>query len=179
MEFNTFKLTVGFYIGILQRSHNKGYLPSTLNLIKGYINKNLQCANWIIEEFCNESLIEENLLQNPQKEMRKFITGILYCAMLKIYPVEKDRLNLYWKQPSQQSFTILGNMILIFLKNMYDLKRFVSHNPQYFQVLARFSSLGPEAREFLFRARIIGRLMDYFFDDVSPYKEEFRNMSDI
>jgi hypothetical protein len=46
-------------------------------------------------------------------------------------------------------------------------------------VLARFSSLGAEAREFLLRSRIIGRLMDYFFDEVSPYKEEFRNMSDI
>jgi hypothetical protein len=39
--------------------------------------------------------------------------------------------------------------------------------------------LGTEAREFLLRSRIVGRLMDYFFDDMSPYKEEFRNMSDI
>ena len=46
-------------------------------------------------------------------------------------------------------------------------------------MIARFSSLGPEAREFLIRARIIGRMMDYFFEDVSPYKDEFRNMADI
>jgi hypothetical protein len=71
-----------------------------LSLLKSYINKNTQNARWLLEEFCNEQLIEENLQQNPQKEMRKFITGLLYCAMLKVYPEEKDRLNLYWKQPT-------------------------------------------------------------------------------
>lgn len=46
-------------------------------------------------------------------------------------------------------------------------------------MLARFASLGPEAREFLLRARIVGRLMDFFFDDLSPYKDVFRNTDDI
>jgi len=133
LEFSVFKLCVGFYIGILQRAHNKNYIPNTLNLIKGYINKSYQCAQWLLEEFCNEQLIDENLLQNPQKEMRKFITGLIYCAMLKVYPYEKDRLNLYWTEPTNpQSFTILGNMILVFIKNLYDLKKFVAHNMQYF-----------------------------------------------
>jgi len=95
-EFNVFKLCVGFYIGILQRAHNRSLLPQTLNLIKGYINKSIKCASWLIEEFCNELLIEENLLQSPQKEMRRFITGLLYCAMLKVYPLERTKLNLYW-----------------------------------------------------------------------------------
>ena len=62
---------------------------------------------------------------------------------------------------------------------MFELKQFVLTNPQYFQVIARFSSLGPEAREFLLRCRIVGRMMDYFFDEASPYKEDFRNMNDI
>ena len=46
-------------------------------------------------------------------------------------------------------------------------------------MLARFSSLGQEAREFMLRGRMIGRLMDFFYEDLSPYKEEFRNMNDI
>jgi len=32
--------------------------------------------------------------------MRKFVVGLLYCAMLKIYPSEKEKLNLYWTNPS-------------------------------------------------------------------------------
>jgi hypothetical protein len=45
--------------------------------------------------------------------------------------------------------------------------------------LARFTSLGPEARLFLLRAKGVGRLMEFFFDEVSPHKEFFRDMSDI
>lgn len=29
--------------------------------------------------------------------MRRFIVGLLYCAMLKVYQSEKDKLNLYWQ----------------------------------------------------------------------------------
>ena len=46
-------------------------------------------------------------------------------------------------------------------------------------LLARFASLGPEAREFLLRCKIIGRSMDFFFDGASPYRELFSNMDDI
>jgi hypothetical protein len=35
------------------------------------------------------------------KEMRRFSGGLLYCAMLKVYPLEKDRLNAYWANPEQ------------------------------------------------------------------------------
>jgi hypothetical protein len=31
----------------------------------------------------------------------------------------------------------------------------------------------------LLKAKIVGRLLDYFFDQRSPYNEEFRNMSTI
>ena len=68
---------------------------------------------------------------------------------------------------------------MILIRNMFDTKKFNANNLQYFQLLARFSSLGPEAREFLLRARIVGRLMDYFFEEASPFKEEFRTMDDI
>lgn len=39
--------------------------------------------------------------------------------------------------------------------------------------------MGQEAREFFLKARMVGRLMDFFFDEASPYKEDFRNMQDI
>ncbi len=110
---------------------NKNFLPGALNLIKAYINKSEQCAYWVIDEFSNEQLIEENLLQNQQKEMRKFITGIIYCAMLKVYPIEKDRLNLYWVENNSQ-LCPLSNLILVFIKNLFELKAFILTNTQYF-----------------------------------------------
>jgi len=34
-------------------------------------------------------------------------------------------------------------------------------------------------RCFLLNARVVGRLMEFFYDDCSPHKEFFRDMSDI
>lgn len=34
-------------------------------------------------------------------------------------------------------------------------------------------------REFMLKARLIGRLMEFFYDDVSPHKEFFRDFSEI
>lgn len=34
-------------------------------------------------------------------------------------------------------------------------------------------------REFLLRAKLIGRLMEFLFDDVSPHQAFFRDFSDI
>ena len=62
---------------------------------------------------------------------------------------------------------------------MYETKLYTAHNSQYFMLLCRFSQLGVEAREFLLRARMIGRVMEFFFEDVSPFKEKFRSMADI
>jgi len=39
--------------------------------------------------------------------------------------------------------------------------------------------LGPETRLFLLKAKTVGRLMEFFFDEVSPHKDYFREMSDI
>ena len=41
------------------------------------------------------------------------------------------------------------------------------------------TSLGPEIREFFLKSRLIGRLMEFFYDDVSPHKEFFRDLTEI
>ena len=47
------------------------------------------------------------------------------------------------------------------------------------QLFARFASLGPEAREFLLRSRMIGRFLDFYYEKVSPFKDFFRELEDI
>lgn len=69
-------------------------------------------------------------MQNSSKEMRKFVAGLLYCAMLKIYPKEKEKIVDYWTSMSysNDNFSVLGNFILILLKNMYEMKKYASNN---------------------------------------------------
>ena len=88
-EFRVFKFAARFYLTILQRAQLKTHIPNMLNLLKAYINKNEQSAYWLIQEFCNNEILEEMLLQCSSKEMRKFTVGLLYCSMLKVYPLER------------------------------------------------------------------------------------------
>lgn len=100
-----------------------------MNLLKAYINKNEECARWILTEFCNYSIIEENFLQCSVKDIRKLTAGLLYCAMLKLYPVEKDQIMKYWdntEDPSNNGTTI-GNFALVLITLIFDVKRFVSN----------------------------------------------------
>lgn len=69
--------------------------------------------------------------------------------------------------------------MLLLLSHLYDVKAFTLNMPHYFQLLARFASLGPEAREFLLRARTVGRCMDFYFDGASPYRAVFADMSGL
>ena len=57
-----FKFAVSFYLTILQRSNNKIIVPEMLNLLKAYINKNETCAKWLLRQFCNFEILEENFL---------------------------------------------------------------------------------------------------------------------
>ena len=113
--------------------------------------------------------------------MRKFVAGLLYCAMLKLYPEESQHLNNYWIDPQNpaNNQTKIGNFALILLHNIFNLKMYIANFPQFFQLIARFSSLGPEAREFLLRAKGVGRLMEFFYDEVSPHKAYFRDYTEI
>ena len=51
------------------------------------------------------------------------------------------------EQPS-----VLGNFILLILSNIYDVRSYALNATNYFMILARFASLGSEARQFLVKA---------------------------
>jgi hypothetical protein len=113
--------------------------------------------------------------------MRRLTGGLLYCAMLKVFPLEKDRLNAYWANPEQlypsQNLTVLGNFALVLLSNLEHAKKFSLNCSQYLQLFARLSSLGKEMREFLLKSRMIGMLQQFLYEECSPHKEFFRDTS--
>ena len=184
-----FKLAAGFYLTILQRAASKALIPKMVNALKAYLNHDRRNGEWLIRELSNWEIIAEMFLQVQGQEMPKLARGLVYCAMLTIYDQEKASLTEYWRgvdgQPrqhapgSQRQLGPLGNFILLLLSHIYDVKAFTLNLPSYFQILARFASLGPEAREFLLNARVVGRCMDFFFDGASPYRAFFSDMTDL
>ena len=115
-KLSVFKFAAQFYVTILQRSVDKQYLPDMVRYLKAYINEDVRCAEWLVNEFVNHEIIKETLLQNGIKIMRRILSGLLVSAMLKLYEHEKDRLNQFWddheaevQNPRQ---TTLGRFIL-------------------------------------------------------------------
>jgi len=69
--------------------------------------------------------------------------------------------------------------MLLLMKHLYKVRKYVAHWQQYWQLIARFAGLGPEARNFLLHGKMVGRCLDFFFDTISPLKDMMRNMDDI
>lgn len=171
-----FKFAAGFYLTILQRNANKMLIPKFIDSLKAYINNDPRNGHWLIQEFSNWEIIEEMFLQNQSRDMSRLVVGLIYASMIKIYDHEKENLALHWqdieanKECTSTRIGTLGNFILILIQNLYNAKPFTLNYANYFQLLARFASLGPEARQFLLKAQIVGRCMDFYHDNASPYR---------
>ena len=81
-----------YFYNIFLRTKDKEYLGGMIDLIKFLINDKSECANYLIEEFCNKNVIIEYLINCPLYEIKKLIVGILYCAMTKSVSEYKYRI---------------------------------------------------------------------------------------
>ena len=80
---NIFKYYIIYFFNVFIRSKDKEYLGCMVDLMKFLINDQLDCSDFLIEEFCNKNIIIEYLINCPSYETKKLIVGILYCAMIK------------------------------------------------------------------------------------------------
>ena len=80
---NIFKYYIIYFFNVLIRSKDKEYLGCMVDLLKFLINDQLDCSDFLIEEFCNKNIIIEYLINCPSYEIKKLIVGIIYCAMIK------------------------------------------------------------------------------------------------
>jgi len=182
-EFEFFKQAATFYLTVTQRASMRELAPEFLDLIKAHLNKSLQACKWLITQFSNNDILIENLFQCAIGDMRKLTVGLLYCAMIRLYEDEKDLLDKYWqhKEGLKDSYngSYLGNFINLVISNFRIARIYSELNTQYFQLLSRFASLGKEARLYLLKAKIVGRILNYYMQDSSPYQEYFHDYSDL
>ena len=80
---NLFKHFIIYFYSIFLKTKEKEYYGGMVDLIKFFINDQPNCANYLIEEFCNSKTIIEFLINCPVYEIKKLLVGILYCAMTK------------------------------------------------------------------------------------------------
>ena len=82
---NIFKHFIIYFYNIFLKTKEKKYFGCMVDLLKFLLNDQLECADYLIEEFCNESTIVEYLINCPLYDIKKLIVGILYCAMGKSF----------------------------------------------------------------------------------------------
>jgi len=130
-RLDVFKFTAQFYVTILQRSRDGMNLPNFVRILKSYINYDIACADWFLSEFANFEILKECFLDNTNKQMRWILAGLIYSAMLKVYPSHKSNLDQYWQdckngvEPPRQ--TTIGTMILALLALLPQVKNFSKH----------------------------------------------------
>lgn len=61
-KFAVFKFAIQFYYTIQQRSQQKYGLPDMSRYLKSYINEDVRCAQWFINEFINTQMLKEIMM---------------------------------------------------------------------------------------------------------------------
>jgi hypothetical protein len=83
------------------------------------------------------------------------------------------------KKPEELRVTVLGNFMFLLLNKLPVVKGYSAHQSQYLQLVARFASLGAEARLLLLNVGSIERLMNMFHGKTSPYYETWLTKRDL
>ena len=166
------KFTVLFFLTDALRSSSRAdFIPSFIDLSKAYINQYSEIASWVLAQCTNQKIFSELLHECTIKEMSKFTIGIMYCSMLKAYSTEK----VIFESGDHTKSSLLNFFNFVVAQTCTMKKRKVESDDCY-QLISRFILLGPEARAYAQKKRLLkkllacyGMLLDTQFDDLSEY----------
>ena len=200
-ELLVFRFFASYFLVVLIRTKQRHVIPAHLDIFKSYLNRNYKCASWLLNQLSHPKLIRELLFECPIDDMREFVAGVIECAIQRLYPIEKDKLNNYWTAmettplpeladadefkfdptpPRSVPMTSLGNFMNALLSQYDAAKQFSYHTSQFFKIFAKFSLLGNEAIDYLIRARTVGRLLDLYTQyQVNEQNVAFRDTRDL
>jgi hypothetical protein len=171
-EKKLFIFACSFFFNVLMRSRDRTYLAGFVDILKSFINKDVDNGEWLLEEFSNFELQNEYLIESPMLEMRRIVVGVLYSAMIKCYKTNSEN-------------TILKIFIDNTLSNIYKYFNGEKDLTYLYLILFRYSSLGDKSKIYLFNVGVLHFLTFYFINksnecDISlkeKLKLEYKNPS--
>ena len=159
--FELFKFMSTYFFNILIRLNIRfTFIPFAMDILKSLLNSNIDSCIWLINNFSNQKIIEELLIKNPLHDMKLFILGLLYCAMIQLKRNNKK--------------DIINNFIKL---NMYLIsQKFILYKEcdlsVIYLLLVRFISLGDDSYEFLLENNIINFLISFYEEKYSQNNKE-------
>ena len=116
---NLFQYLIIYFFHVLIRTKDHEFLFETVDLIKFFLNQNSECADFLIEEFCQYNVIVEYIINCPRYEIKKLIVGIIYCAMIK--SIESQEIKLKQNEINNKKYkNNKENLDLIKYQNLSD-----------------------------------------------------------
>src|SRR5690348_15393302 len=109
--------------------------------------------------------------------MRRFAIGIVTKAIKVIYCFEKDKFEELDKTTKKPT-SLIANLINCSMNLVFEAKKGHRDHSEFFKIFCDFVACGPEAAQYLSKRNTIGRFMDYFYGQISPHNDFFRDMSD-
>lgn len=154
-----FKYAITFFLTTLVRAKVKEQIPDFMDQCKAYINKHIDLANWLVVQFTNVNLIKEFIFDCNNSEIRRYVVGLIYCAMLKLYENDKENILQTGK------FSVLTNFANCVFRQLEKTMKNSENIEQYFQLLSRIAILGPEIREYFIKKGAVKGLFGFCMSD--------------
>lgn len=148
------KYVLTVFLTTLIHCENKGMVPNFVEISKAYLNKHPELSRWLLKQFSNAEILKEFLIDIPIKDMTKFVVGLLYCAMLRLYSSEKSAI----AKRDVQNSSIL-NFVHGWFHSIPSSSNMKGSREGFFQVIARAAFLGPEIRHTLIKEGCLDTLL--------------------
>lgn len=170
----TAKFCALFFMTVILRGQERIRLPRFLRELKVIFRACPPLCSWFLESFMYPDIIKEFLVDCAVKDMKYFVLGLLRISLKNTYNENKD---LPYEE-FEKSLPCKFVSSIIFVMHDQQASQ-IKLLDKVFDVLASFSGLGPLAREFLVKKKMVGRLIYYMAPEKPPvenyrdYTEEF------
>lgn len=159
LELHVFKYAATFLLTTLFRAAHKLIFPDFVDLTKAMINKHIEAAQWLVWQFCNPKIVHEFFFECGNTQVSRLVAGLIYCAMLKAYTVERQMMA---SGTATAETAVLPTLTNCLLNQLVECRKHMGSTEHFFQLLARLAALGPEQREYMLRAGTVKRLLGFW-----------------
>jgi len=181
-DLETLKFAILFILTAIFRDRAREGIIRFLPFVKKNLKQNVPACLWLLDMFSSKKLKVECLLDCPVSDMQRFTVGLLMVAYRVVYEFEgKGANNKLFDVDSKSQIpkTILANFTNSCINLIFDAKETNRDFTEFFKIFNEMASCGHEVAEYLISKRVVGRLMDFFYENVSPHNDFFRDMSDV
>jgi len=116
--------------------------------------------------------------------MRRFGVGILSSAFKTVfnYQLQQDKEGILTTKETEKGKDpnyILLNFMNCCISLIFEAKYAGRDYTEFFRIFYEMASCGHQVVGYLISKKVVGRFLDFFYEQVSPFNDFFRDMSDV